>query len=66
MPNVTVLKDFIDMQACVARRVGDTFEVTPERAEQLETQIPSFVHIECPVTSDEDTPKRPRRKRSKE
>lgn len=67
MPNVTVLKDFIDMQACVARRVGDTFEVTPERAEQLETQIPSFVHIEYPVISDEDTPKsRPRRKRSKE
>lgn len=67
MPNVTVLRDFIDMQACVARRVGDTFEVTPERAEQLEQKIPSFVHIEYPVISDEEEPKsRPRRKRSKE
>jgi hypothetical protein len=67
MPTVTVLKDFIDVQACVARRVGETFEATPERAEQLEAQIPSFVHIESPVISDEDTPKsRPRRKRSKE
>lgn len=66
MPNVTVLKDFIDMQACVARRVGDTFEVTPERAEQLEQKIPSFVHIECPVVSDENTPKKRKSKRSKE
>lgn len=66
MPTVTVLKDFIDMQACVARRVGETFEATPERAEQLEAQIPSFVHIECPVVSDEDTPKKRKGKRSKE
>ena len=66
MPNVTVLRDFIDTQACVMRHVGDTFEATPERAEQLERRIPSFVHIESPVISDEDTPKRPRRKRSKE
>lgn len=48
MVAVNVNRVFYDRQAKVTRRVGDTFDATEERAEELSAALPGYVTVSKP------------------
>lgn len=48
MVNITVLKPFYDLKAHRDRHVGETFETSSKRAEDLEVVLPGYISVDEP------------------